>query len=139
MFGGILSKISTLAKKASLVDVIPNSLDPGYYGDTVTSSEESNNAYFQITGISTSITLKLTWTSPNTNVYYQVSPTLAEFPTQYAETLTPILNGGTLSVSNGEFVIIGASSGDAPISTSINVLNNSNSDTQLTTVLIDIA
>jgi len=135
MFGGMVSKLSTLARK---IDLIPNILNASYSADTDPAFSTSNNAYFQITGISQPINLKLSWPDVNVEIYYAVTNLIGIYPTEYAQNLTPIFTGDTISVSNGQFVFIGGWSADNPITTSVSVLNNSYSDTLLTTVTVDI-
>jgi hypothetical protein len=134
MFGGIASKLSILSRKS---DVIPNALFPNYAGDSDITSLVSNNAYFQITGISQPITLKLSWAENEVSVYYFVTNSLGILANEWAPNLTPISNDGTFQVSNNQYVVIGAIN-SADIQTNISVLNNSNSDTLLTTVIITI-
>lgn len=135
MFGGMASKITFLAKK---VDVVPNSLLANYFADTDPGAFASNNAYFQINGISQPINLKLTWPDANVQIYYTVTNSIGIFPAEYAPNLTELFTGDTFSVSNGQYVFIGGYSGDAPITTQVSVLNNSYADSLLTTVTVDI-
>jgi len=135
MFGGIASKLSLLSKKS---DLIPNALLASYSADSDVTNLASNNAYFQITGISQPITIKLSWAEPNVDVYYAVANDLGVLPTEWALNLTNIANNGTFQVSNGQYVFIGGYSGDSPIIGNVSVLNNSNFDTLLTQVTIDI-
>lgn len=135
MFGGMISKFSLLSKKT---DVIPNALLASYLADSDMTFQASNNAYFQIAGISQPITIKLSWAEANVNVFYTVANILGVFPSDWAESLIPISNNGTFQVSNGQYVFIGGTSGDSPIIGNVSVLNNSNSDALLTSVTIDI-
>ena len=131
----MISKFSLLSKKT---DVIPNALEASYLADSDMTFQASNNAYFQITGISQPITIKLSWAEANVNVFYTVASILGIFPSEWAENLTSISNNGTFQVSNGQYVFIGGTSGDSPITGNVSVLNNSNSDALLTSVTIDI-
>lgn len=133
MFGGMISKLAMLAKKG---DVIPNALLASYIGDSDITNSASINAYFQITGISQPITLKLSWAEGEVSVYYAVDNSLTLI-SEWAPNLLSISNDGTFQVSNNQYVIIGANN-SSDITTYISVLNNSNSDTLLTTATINI-
>lgn len=146
MFGGIASKIVTLAKKGSAADVTPNAVDWGdmTYRDTVDTSTFREQ---QITGINQTITLRIKTTSSCASfIYYRVANTpssgyydgdAVEVGTYlyYADYLIDgsylgvsscALNttGFTISVSNNQYVGLSVAYGDVTPLT-IQVVNES--------------
>jgi len=121
---------------APAADVTPDALSPSYNATNNYFLDEHFNAYFKITGISSSITLKISYGS--FSVYYKVistDPVLAEEtqnPTGGGWTLIP--NNGTLSVSNNQWVVFGGDCGSGIGEWSADILNNSSSDALLTTI-----
>ena len=123
-------------------DVIPNPTpnwgDIGYNG--VTGIFDYRQA--QIQGISSNITLKLTY-NENTvgEIYYYITTdanyitTISDVnpPTGQPDSFTRILSSDSLVVSNGEYIIFGLESNFATGTESIQVLNNSDGNTLLDT------
>lgn len=115
-------------------DVIPDALNASYNATNNYYFGEHYNGFFRINGISTPITLKLTYGTAQ--VYYKVVNTNPVNVEEFEDptTWTSIANNGTFSVSNGQWVLFGADSGGGIVEFSGDVLNNSNSDSFLTTI-----
>jgi hypothetical protein len=96
MYGGIASKIGTLAKKGSAGDVTPNAVNWTFYGG----GQPATSAMLQITGITVPITLRVSYTQDDGayNQRYSVQST-ASFGAG-----TPVNNNDTLTISNGQYL-----------------------------------
>ncbi len=141
MYGGIASKIGTLAKKGSAVDVTPAAVnwanlsydnDSGLYGY----SEK------QITGINGTITLKVELNNSfGFTLYYFVSSsagakvsgdaTSSTSPTGFS--MNSIANNGTFTVTNNQYVTFGATISCFIMDPVVTVKNQSDSNTTLDT------
>lgn len=121
-------------------DVIPDALAGSYtasYGGGV-----FNNAIPQINGINQAINIK--FTSVDLGVmglaaYYLITADGATYSTADMSTEgTQITNGDIISVTNGQYVVIGVGGNPAFESGGyLNVLNNSNSDSTLTQIYLE--
>ena len=99
-------------------DVTPDALNPVYnasYDGNV--FPPSNNAYFQINGISTSITIRFTSVDfgvGGLEAYYYIANDGASYANASIPNLgTKISSGDEISISNGEYLIIGI--GEEPL------------------------
>jgi hypothetical protein len=117
-FGVVAASRKKIVVASGGTDVIPNSINWGDY-----SFGQGPGSYSiisrQITGIDTSITLKVNYTQIGYTVYYYVSsspPPFITFTTSGANdvstspsvNMTPILDGETFSVTNNQYIAFGA-------------------------------
>lgn len=119
-------------------DVTPDTLDASYIAQNNYFEDFHQNAYFRITGVTSNITLKASYGS--NSVYYKV---VGSNPAGVEESENPTTGGwtfigntGTFSVSNDQWVVIGGDCGSGTAEWDVQILNNSSSDTLLTTVSI---
>jgi hypothetical protein len=131
-------------KTASASDVTPNAVDWSY----VAYNSDTGNFYYterQITGISGTITLKvqLSGNLPSATFYYLVSNAAGAVvsgdgysATQPFYTSLPIVNNGTFTVSNGQYVTFSAELGSCFDSGTCTVINQSDANTTLDSFLI---
>lgn len=138
---GILSS-NRIRAAGGGADVTPNAVNwanIGYNADTgnFTYSEK------QITGINTTITLKVQIPAQYTGfgVYYLVSNTSGDIVSGDGESsaepaivATQVLNNGTFTVSNNQYVTFGAYTSCFNVGLSITVINQSDSNTTLDTL-----
>lgn len=133
-----IGSMSNSSGSDSIPDAV-NWANIGYNGDTgnFTYSER------QITGINTTITLKvqIPIQYSGTGVYYLVSNTAgdivsgdAESPAEPFFVGTQILNNGTFTVTNNQYVTFGAYTSCFDVGVSLTVINQSNGDTTLDTI-----
>lgn len=119
-------------------DVTPDALNTFYnasYDGNVFPT--SNNAYFQINGISTSITIKFVSVDLGVGglkAYYYIANDGATYANTSIPSIgTQISSGDEISISNGEYLIIGI--GEEPFfetGGTLYINNISDGDTQLT-------
>lgn len=125
MLQGLAKSICVNAKKGSAADVTPNAVDWTYYsGDTV-----STTTMLQITGITTSITLRVNFTADAfaLNQKYSVQST-ASFGTG-----TAIANNGTFTVSNGQYLGFSSETSDGFSATYWTITNVSDGNAAIDT------
>ena len=137
MLQGLAKSICVNAKKTS-ADNTPAAVNWGNV--QVIAVKKVGAAYTysaqQITGISTSITLKTEFSNTNyLYLYYKIQSTSTVPDSSYnppPQGYTNILHNGTITVSNNEWVVFGVDSGTISDST-ITVKNTSDSNTTLDT------
>ena len=123
-------------------DLIPDALDPSYGGTSTIVIDQSSNIVFQINGITAPITLKVTYSQEGVNnysMYYAVVNTVITENIDAAYSLAggALANNGTFSVSNGQYVVLGGWDDVGGVTSIGDVLNNSDADTQLTSISIE--
>ena len=137
MLQGLAKSICVNAKKTA-ADNTPAAVN---WGDVQVATVKKVGAAYtysaqQITGISTSITLKTEFSNTNyLYLYYKIQST-STVPDSYynppPQGYTNILHNGTITVSNNEWVVFGVNYGTISSST-ITVKNNSDGDVTLDT------
>lgn len=98
MLSGMASMISIRAKKGGAADVTPNAVNWTTPANAVTATTEM----LQITGISQSITLRLSWTlsgSSNSTFAYSLNSTAT-----YSQTATLVTSPVDITVSNNQYL-----------------------------------
>ena len=141
MYGGKASKIGTLAKKGSAVDVTPAAVN---WADVYYDNEMIVWCYSekQITGINQTITLQVQIANGiGTTLYYFVSSsagakvsgdaTSSTSPTGFS--MNSIANNGTFTVTNNQYVTFGATISCFIMNPVVTVKNQSDSNTTLDT------
>ena len=128
MLQGLAKSICVNAKKGSAADVTPNALN--WTNVTGANFELATTAMLQITGITSTITLRVTYTGSGYNRQYSVQST-ANFGTG-----TAIASNGTFTVSNNQYLGFGSASTGLPYtqSTTWTITNVSDGDAVLDTV-----
>lgn len=123
---------------AAASDVTPNPV----YWDNISYDNDfviwTYNASY-ITGINQTITLKVQYDSPGSTVYYFVSNIFDALNSENSPTsngMTPIANNGTFTVSNNQWVTFGATPVCAASDIPVTVLNQSDGDVTLQTILM---
>jgi hypothetical protein len=140
MYGGIASKIGTLAKKGSAADVTPAAVN---WADVYYDNDSGLYGYSekQITGINQTITLQVQIANgAGTTLYYFVSSsagakvsgdaTSATSPSSFS--MNSIANNGTFTVTNNQYVTFGVQTG-CNMNPVVTVKNQSNSNATLDT------
>lgn len=120
-------------------DVIPDALNANYTASY--NGGTYSNASFQINGINQAINIK--FTSVDLGVfglaaYYLVTndPSIYTSIDMSTEGIQ-ITSGDIISVINGNYIVIGVGGTNFDTGGTMNVLNNSNSDSSLTTINLD--
>ena len=128
MLQGLAKSICVSAKKGSAADVTPNAVD--WANVTGENFQLAKTAMLQITGITSTITLRVTYTGQGYDRQYSVQST-ANFGTG-----TAIASNGTFTVSNGQYLGFGSRCDGLPITESTNwtITNVSDGDAVLDTV-----
>ena len=142
MYGGIASKIGTLAKKGSAVDVTPAAVN---WADVYYDNDSGLYGYSerQITGINQTITLQVQiapYDGAGITLYYFVSSsagakvsgdaTSATSPSSFS--MNQIAHNGTFTVTNNQYVTFGVQTG-CNMNPVVTVKNQSNSNATLDT------
>jgi|APGre2960657404_1045060.scaffolds.fasta_scaffold252046_1 hypothetical protein len=110
MYGGIASKIGTLAKKGSAVDVTPNAVNWPNIGSTYCGEDCGYwIVYRDVTGFQGSITLKVEYDSTNWQLYYNRVGIGNNYTDCAIDTSgwTSIANNGTLTVDDTTYRSVG--------------------------------
>ena len=102
MLQGLAKSICVNAKKGSAADVTPNAVNWTYYGP----ENPTYTTMLQITGITTPITLRVTYT----NDFYAYGQQYSVQSTASFGTGTAIASNGTFTVSNGQYLGFSSSS-----------------------------
>ena len=102
MLQGRATSICVNAKKGSAADVTPNAVNWTYYGP----ENPTYTTMLQITGITTPITLRVTYT----NDFYAYGQQYSVQSTASFGTGTAIASSGTFTVSNGQYLGFSSSS-----------------------------
>lgn len=120
-------------------DVIPDALNASYAATY--NGGTYSNASFQINGINQAINIK--FTSVDLGVfglaaYYLITndPSIYTGADMSVEG-TQITTGDIISVVNGDYIVIGVGGTSFDTGGTMSVLNNSNSDSSLTTINLD--
>ena len=130
MLQGLAKSICVNAKKGSAADVTPNAVN---WANVTGEGSNVTTSMLQITGITTTITIKVSFTGTQQNQKYSVQST-ASFGTG-----TAIANDGTFTVSNNQYVGFRADCGGACASTQTStwtITNVSDSNAVLDTFVI---
>jgi len=137
MYGGILHKFRHRVVAAGN-DVTPNSVDwSNIEWDDL--NLEGTVTSQQISGITSSITIKITRGSGAADLYYRVGNsnlTGTIFDAPFFVGYTLISNNGTFSVSNNQWVTFACYGEVNSFTTTVTVLNNSDGDATLDTFTI---
>lgn len=130
--------INSYAFSVAGPDVTPDALNANYNADNNYLEDVHSNAYFRITGIDSSISLKVSYEA--FSVYYKIVNTN---PVGIEELENPITNEWTyagnneiISISNNQWILFAGDCGSGTGEWAVEILNNSSSDTLLTTVNI---
>ena len=128
MLQGRVHSMAVSAKKTSAVDNTPAAVN--WTNVTGANFQLATTAMLQITGITSTITLRVTYTGQGYNRQYSVQST-ANFGTG-----TVIASNGTFTVSNGQYLGFGSASTGLPYDQSTNwtITNVSDGDAVLDTV-----
>lgn len=138
MFGGCLQKFNKNTVAAS--DVVPDAVnwsDVTYDEGLITTTYTKQ----QITGISSSITLKVSLNNTNVKCWYKVTTANDTYSSGLpsGNSFTQITNNQTFSVNNNQYVHFSVTDNGniAPQSTTATVKNNSDGDTSLDTFVLN--
>ena len=128
MLQGLAKSICVNAKKGSAADVTPAAVN--WADVTGDNFQLATTAMLQITGITSTITLRVTYTGSGYDRQYSVQSTAA------FGTGTAIASNGTFTVSNGQYLGFGSRSTGLPYTQSTNwtITNVSDGDAVLDTV-----
>ena len=128
MLQGLAKSICVSAKKTSAVDNTPTAVN--WADVTGANFQLATTAMLQITGITSTITLRATYTGSGYDRQYSVQST-ANFGTG-----TAIASNGTFTVSNGQYLGFGSRSSGLPYqqATTWTITNVSDGDAVLDTV-----
>lgn len=120
-------------------DVIPDALNASYTASY--NGGTYSNASFQINGINQAINIKFTSIDLGTfglAAYYLVTNDPSIYTSVDMSTEgTQITSGDIISVVNGDYIVIGVGGTSFDTGGTMNVLNNSNSDSSLTVINLD--
>jgi len=133
MLQGLAKSICVNAKKTSAVDNTPNAVNWGNVAATALKKGGTSYTYSaqQITGISTSITLRVVFSDITQDVWYKIQststvPSAGTAPQQ--EYYSSASHNSTITVSNNEYLVFGPGG-----TSTITVNNTSDGNTTLDT------